>query len=47
VSGSTNLVNWTTIENITSSNASQSIFVPRAGPRQFYRLMFPAGWSWP
>jgi phospholipase/lecithinase/hemolysin len=47
VEGSTNFVNWTTNQNITSSNVTQTILVPATGPRQFYRLRFPFAWSWP
>jgi hypothetical protein len=47
VEGSTDLVNWTTEENIHSTNATQLIFVPASGPLQFYRLRFPFTWSWP
>ncbi len=47
VSGSARLSNWTAVQEIVSSNATQAIFVPTAGPRQFYRLVFPAAWSWP
>lgn len=47
VVGCTNFVNWTSLTNITSTNATQTFFVPASGPRQFYRLRFPFAWSWP
>jgi phospholipase/lecithinase/hemolysin len=49
VIGRTNLVlgNWTTNANFNSTNATQTIYVPASGPRQFYRLGFPFTWSWP
>ncbi|MEK7707737.1 MAG: SGNH/GDSL hydrolase family protein [Verrucomicrobiota bacterium] len=47
VEGSTNFVNWTTNQNITSSNVMQTVLVPASGPMQFYRLRFPFSWSWP
>ena len=39
--------NWTTLTKITSTNVTQTIFVPASGQQQFYRLRFPFGWSWP
>ena len=49
VDGRTNLVlgGWTSVTNINSTNTTQTIFVPVAGPPQFYRLRFPYAWSWP
>jgi hypothetical protein len=49
VLGRTNLVlgNWTTNAKFTSSNTTQSVFVPASGPLQFYRLSFPFSWTWP
>jgi len=49
VDGETNVVlgSWTSVTNITSTNATQMIFVPPSGPQQFYRLRFPFAWSWP
>ncbi len=47
VDGSTNLLNWTMIQSITT-NAAQSVFVPASsGPLQLYRLRFPFAWFWP
>jgi phospholipase/lecithinase/hemolysin len=43
----TNFVNWTPAQNFTSSNATQTVAVPAAGPQQFYRLRFPLNWTWP
>jgi phospholipase/lecithinase/hemolysin len=49
VEGRTDLVsaNWTSVTNFNITNATQTIFVPASGPRQFYRLYFPFSWSWP
>jgi phospholipase/lecithinase/hemolysin len=47
VEGTTNFLNWTDIASATLTNAAQSLFVPPAGPRQFYRLRFPHTWAWP
>jgi phospholipase/lecithinase/hemolysin len=49
VDGLTNLTltNWSAMVNITSTNTTQSAFVPTSGPQQFYRLRFPYAWSWP
>ncbi len=47
VDGGTNLVDWASEANITSTNATQAIFVPATGPLRFYRLRFPFNWSWP
>lgn len=49
VLGSTNLAltNWTTVTNFNSTNTTQPVFVPVAGPMQFYRLYFPFTWTWP
>lgn len=44
---STNLFNWAAIQSLTSSNITQTLFVPTSGPRRFYRLRFPLAWSWP
>jgi phospholipase/lecithinase/hemolysin len=47
VNSSTNLVNWTSVTNINSTNATETIFLPASGPLQFYQLRFPFAWSWP
>jgi phospholipase/lecithinase/hemolysin len=47
VNGSTDLVNWTSVTNINSTNATETIFLPASGPLQFYQLSFPFAWSWP
>jgi phospholipase/lecithinase/hemolysin len=47
VNGSTDLVSWTSVTNFSSTNSTQSVFVPVAGPFQFYRLSFPFTWTWP
>lgn len=49
VDGITNLVqtNWTSVQNFSSTNTTQSVFVPITGPKWFYRLRFPYAWSWP
>lgn len=47
VEGTTNFVNWTTAQSITSSNVTQTVLVPAFGPSRFYRLRFPFSWSWP
>ena len=49
VLGRTNLVlgNWTTNVNFSSTNATQSVFVPSSGPVWFYRLKFLYSWTWP
>ena len=49
VLGRTNLTagNWTTNLVFTSTNISQSVFVPGSGPQWFYRLSFPVTWTWP
>ena len=49
VDGCTNMAQttWTDAVNFTSTNTTQSVFVPVAGPQQFYRLHFPYAWSWP
>jgi phospholipase/lecithinase/hemolysin len=39
--------NWTSVTNFTSTAATQAVFVPASGPRQFYRLRFPFAWSYP
>jgi phospholipase/lecithinase/hemolysin len=46
---STNLAqtNWTGVQNISSTNATQTVFLTNSGPLQFYRLRFPYAWSWP
>jgi outer membrane lipase/esterase len=47
--GSTNLAltDWTTVTNFSSTNSTQSVFVPISGPMQFYQLYFPFSWTWP
>ena len=47
VDGSTNFVNWIPAQSITSSNVTQTVLVPAAGPWRCYRLRFPFSWSWP
>ena len=49
VDGVTDLTatNWTAQSSFTSTNTTQSVFVPVTGPRWFYRLRFPYAWSWP
>jgi len=47
VDGSTNFVNWTTTQAITSSNVTQTVSVPAPAPHEFYRLRFPLSWTWP
>jgi len=47
VLGSDSLSSWTTVGPIQSTNLSQPLFIPTAGPRYFYRLQFPLTWSWP
>jgi phospholipase/lecithinase/hemolysin len=47
VEGCTNFDGWTTEANITSTNATQTTFVPASSPLRFYRLRFPFTWSWP
>lgn len=39
--------NWTTNLTFTSTNTTQSIFVPASWPQWFYRLSFPVVWTWP
>jgi phospholipase/lecithinase/hemolysin len=41
------LGSWTSVTNLSSTSAAQSIFVPATGAPQFYRLRFPFAWSWP
>jgi phospholipase/lecithinase/hemolysin len=38
---------WTTNGTFNSTNVTQSVFVPMAGPQWFYRLSFPPQWTWP
>lgn len=49
VLGATNLAvgNWTTNQMFNSTNTVQSVFIPSAGPQQFYKLSFPVVWTWP
>ncbi len=47
VESSTNFANWASVTNISSTNATETIFVPPSGPLQFYRLNFPFAWTWP
>jgi phospholipase/lecithinase/hemolysin len=47
VNGSTDLMSWTSVTNISSTNATETVFVPMSGPEQFYRLNFPFTWTWP
>ncbi len=43
----TNFVNWTSVQNVNTNFATQSLYVPVSDPLQFYRLRFPFAWSWP
>lgn len=47
VEGSTDFVNWASVQTIPGTNAPQFTLLPTAGPMQFYRLRFPFSWSWP
>lgn len=47
VEGSTNFVNWASVQTIPGTNAPQFTLLPASGPMQFYRLRFPFAWSWP
>jgi phospholipase/lecithinase/hemolysin len=49
VDGLTNLAatNWATVKSFSSTNVSQSVFVPATGAAEFYQLRFPYAWSWP
>ena len=55
VLGRTNLIlgNWTTntlsnnTNTFTSTNTTQTIYVPASGPQWFYRLKFLYSWTWP
>jgi phospholipase/lecithinase/hemolysin len=47
VNSSTNATNWSVVQNITSTNASESVFVPASGAKDYYRLSFPFVWTWP
>jgi len=49
VLGSPSLVtpNWATVTNFPGTNSVQPVFVPMAGPMQFYRVNFPFSWTWP
>lgn len=38
---------WVPAQPLLSTNATQTIWVPASGPRQFYRLCFPFSWTWP
>jgi hypothetical protein len=44
---STNLLNWSQLQSVSSTNATQNLFIPVASERQFYRLRFPFRWVWP
>lgn len=44
---STDLFNWFATYELTSTNITQTILVPRNGEMQFYRLRFPFHWTWP
>jgi phospholipase/lecithinase/hemolysin len=44
---STNLLNWSQLQSVSSTNATQNLFLPVASERQFYRLRFPFRWVWP
>jgi phospholipase/lecithinase/hemolysin len=49
VDGTTNLLptSWTTVTNIVSTNATQTVVLPATDPMWFYRLRFPFAWTWP
>lgn len=47
VESSTNLTSWTQVQSFSSTNATQTMVVPKSGPTQLYRLRFPFAWSWP
>ena len=50
VLGRTNLTvgNWTTnVNNIKTTNTTQTIYVPASGPQWFYKLSFLYSWTWP
>ena len=47
VDASTNLLNWTQVQNVSSTNLTQNLTVPVSGSIRFYRLRFPLAWSWP
>lgn len=48
VETSTNFLNWTVLQNFTSTTVTQTISVPAGGAQQFYRLRYPFfSWSWP
>jgi len=50
VLGRTNLVlgNWTTnVNNINTTNMTQTVYVTNSGPQRFYRLKFLYSWTWP
>jgi phospholipase/lecithinase/hemolysin len=48
--GRTNLLlgNWTTnVNNISTTNTTQTVYITNAGPLRFYRLKFLYSWTWP
>jgi hypothetical protein len=47
VEDSANLADWSAVADLSTTNATQRIFVPAAGPQGFYRLRFPFTWAWP
>ena len=47
VDASTNLLYWTQVQNVSSTNLTQNLTVPVSGSMRFYRLRFPLAWSWP
>lgn len=44
---STNLVDWKSMDDFDSTDATQSVLVPASGPIGFYRLRLPFSWVWP
>jgi phospholipase/lecithinase/hemolysin len=47
VDASTDLLGWAVAREFKGTNVTQTVDLPVAGPRAFYRLRFPFAWSWP
>lgn len=47
VEGSTNFLDWATVQSIPGTNAPQTMLLPAGDPAEFYRLRFPFAWTWP
>ncbi len=47
VEGSATLGDWAAVADVTTTQATQPVFVPAVGPQWFYRLRFPFTWAWP